>query len=131
PSGGGGALQRAQPVDEDVEPDGAQHHERQARVPRARHVQEREDLGGPGHPGDAEADREDRPREERDDAPLHREPPITWRTRSTVSAPQIMKVSVAATDRAESRLSPQTPCPLVQPLPSRVPKPTRSPAATS
>ena len=33
-------------------------------------------------------------------------------------------------ERTEPRLMPQPPCPLVQPLPSREPKPTSSPAAT-
>jgi hypothetical protein len=42
-----------------------------------------------------------------------------------------MNVTVAASDRGDSRLRPQTPCPLVQPLPNRVPKPTSRPATTS
>ena len=42
-----------------------------------------------------------------------------------------MKVAVAASERGETRARPQTPCPLVQPLPSRVPKPTSSPPAIS
>src|SRR5262249_43964788 len=33
-------------------------------------------------------------------------------------------------ERFDSRAKPQTPCPLVQQLPRRVPNPTRSPAAT-
>ena len=39
-----------------------------------------------------------------------------------------IKTAVAAIDRGEPRETPHTPCPLVQPEPSRVPKPTRSPA---
>ena len=38
-----------------------------------------------------------------------------------VAAPVAMKVSVAVKDRVENRVKPQTPCPLVQPLPKRVP----------
>ena len=40
-----------------------------------------------------------------------------------------IKTAVAVMDRGESRAIPQTPWPEVQPLPSRVPKPTRRPAA--
>ena len=40
-----------------------------------------------------------------------------------------MKRAVAISERGESRANPQTPCPLVQPPPRRVPKPTSSPPA--
>jgi len=40
-----------------------------------------------------------------------------------------MNTSVAVIERGESRAMPHTPWPDVQPPPSRVPKPTRSPAA--
>ena len=40
-----------------------------------------------------------------------------------------MKVAVAARERGESLARPHTPCPLVQPLAKRVPKPTSRPAA--
>ena len=40
-----------------------------------------------------------------------------------------MKVHTATAERGERRASPQMPWPLVQPLPSRDPNPTRSPAA--
>ena len=43
----------------------------------------------------------------------------------------VMNTAVATSERRESRANPQTPCPLVHPLPSRVPKPTRSPAVIS
>src|SRR4029434_4749619 len=49
----------------------------------------------------------------------------------TVAKPAIINVIVATTERTEKRLIPQTPWPLVQPLPSRVPKPTRRPARIS
>ena len=39
--------------------------------------------------------------------------------------------SVAAMPRREPRAMPQTPCPLVQPFPSAVPKPTSKPPAIS
>ena len=45
--------------------------------------------------------------------------------------PAPMKASTAASERFESRASPQMPWPLVQPLPRRVPNPTSRPAATS
>jgi hypothetical protein len=38
-----------------------------------------------------------------------------------------MKIAVAAIERGDNRAIPQTPCPDVQPLLSRVPKPTKSP----
>jgi len=41
-----------------------------------------------------------------------------------------MNVNVATMERGESRLTPHTPCPLVQPLPRLAPKPTRRPAGT-
>lgn len=44
-----------------------------------------------------------------------------------VSMPLSRKQSVATRDRLESLASPQTPWPLVQPLPVRVPKPTINP----
>ena len=49
----------------------------------------------------------------------------------TVTIAVAMNVSVAAIERGESRPTPHTPWPLVQPLPSRVPKPTSRPAAIS
>ena len=41
-----------------------------------------------------------------------------------------MKLKVAMRDRLESLAKPQTACPLVQPEPRRVPKPTNRPAAS-
>ncbi len=49
------------------------------------------------------------------------------RTTKTVTTAVTMKASVATSDRTERRESPQTPCPLVQPPPTHVPRPTRSP----
>jgi len=42
-----------------------------------------------------------------------------------------MKTEVATSDRLDSRATPQTPWPLVQPPPRRVPNPTSSPAEIS
>ena len=42
-----------------------------------------------------------------------------------------IKMITEASDLGEPRPSPQTPWPLVQPLPSTVPKPTKSPATTT
>jgi hypothetical protein len=55
--------------------------------------------------------------------------PMTCRATYTVAAAVMRKTPVAASERGESLAIPQTPCPLVQPLPSRVPNPTRRPAA--
>jgi len=49
----------------------------------------------------------------------------------TVKKPANMKAAVAASDRGEKREIPQTPCPLVQPDPYRVPIPTNIPAMIS
>lgn len=49
----------------------------------------------------------------------------------TVNMANAMKISVAVMDLGDSLAIPQTPCPLVHPLPRLVPKPTRSPARTS
>ena len=43
----------------------------------------------------------------------------------------IMNTTVAAIERGDSRAMPQMPWPDVQPLPSRVPKPTRRPATAT
>src|SRR3546814_18712137 len=50
--------------------------------------------------------------------------------RAAVAMPVAMNFRVATIERAERRLTPQTPGPLVQPLPRRVPTPTASPATT-
>ncbi len=47
----------------------------------------------------------------------------------TVSMPTIIKVIVAMIDLKENLLIPLIPCPLVQPLLSLVPKPTKTPPA--
>ena len=39
---------------------------------------------------------------------------------ATVAIPAAMKVTVATSERCDNRLTPQTPWPLVQPLPMRV-----------
>src|SRR5690606_8430588 len=112
-----------------------EHHEGEARIPVPREVEEAHDLGGLGHA----REREPHPEEEAgaepdhgfDAAAAHDAPPSTWWTTKTVAMPVVMKVAVATIDRLESRPMPHTPWPLVQPLPRRVPKPTRSPAAAS
>ena len=45
-----------------------------------------------------------------------------------MTKPENIKLIVAIKDLRESRLNPHMPCPLVQPEPIRVPKPTKSPA---
>jgi len=54
--------------------------------------------------------------------------PMTCRTMKTVTAPLTMNVTVAMIERGDSRLTPQTPWPLVQPPPRLAPKPTMRPA---
>ena len=49
----------------------------------------------------------------------------------TVRAATAMKTPVATTERGDRRARPQTPWPLVQPEPQRVPKPTIRPPSTS
>jgi hypothetical protein len=50
---------------------------------------------------------------------------------NTVAAPNPINTTVATSERTERRPNPHTPCPLVQPEPSTVPKPTNSPAKMS
>ena len=50
---------------------------------------------------------------------------MRWRATNTVAKPLAMKRNVAATERGERRAKPQTPWPEVQPLPIRLPKPTK------
>ena len=47
---------------------------------------------------------------------------------TAVVAPVIIKVITAINDRGDRRPKPHIPCPLVHPLPNRVPKPTNNPA---
>src|SRR5690606_27214501 len=48
-----------------------------------------------------------------------------------VRKPLAINIKVATKERGDRRDKPQTPCPLVQPEPSRVPKPTSKPATTT
>ena len=51
-----------------------------------------------------------------------------WRAMNTVTAAAMINSPVAVLDRIDRRAIPQTPWPLVQPPPKRVPKPTYRPA---
>ncbi len=51
----------------------------------------------------------------------------TWRITKTVTAAVTIKINVAAIERTDKREIPQTPWPLVQPLPNWVPTPTNRP----
>ena len=51
--------------------------------------------------------------------------------RNTVNTAAVMNVATATSDRGDSRASPTTPWPLVQPEPIREPKPTSRPAMMS
>jgi hypothetical protein len=138
----GDARALDQPVGEGVHQHGAPHHEHERRVPRASEVEEAANLVGRGHPTHDEA----RPEEHAGEQAHGRErggaldgiacvhgvaPVASPRIASTAIAPVVMNVSVAASDRPDMRLRPQTPCPLVQPLPRRVPTPTSKPATTA
>lgn len=54
--------------------------------------------------------------------------PRAWRMTATTMAAIAIKTMVATIERVENRAIPQTPCPDVQPPPSREPKPTSRPA---
>src|SRR5688572_7791194 len=130
-AGGGRPLEDA-PKRDGGDRDRAAHDEQQRGIERAEDVEESEHDESIGHAGNREAGAEQRTRREcRRKCELHGEKPGTWRITKTVAMPAAMNVTTAASERFEKRPSPQTPCPLVQPLPSRVPKPTRNPAASS
>jgi len=57
--------------------------------------------------------------------------PNKCRITNTDTAPEDIKTRVATMDLGDNRPMPQIPWPLVQPLPRRVPKPTRKPAVIS
>jgi len=57
------------PRDHRVDQQRAAHDEREARIPVAGDVEEADHLGGPGHAAEAEAEREQQTRGERDQAP--------------------------------------------------------------
>ena len=93
--------------------------------PGAEQIEKTPHPGRVGHPAKRETGSEQGARQGRDkDARDHDKAPI----RKTVITPVAMKVSVATIERCEKRLIPHTPCPLVQPLPIRVPNPTSNPA---
>src|SRR5439155_23565925 len=99
-------------------------------VPVTEEVQEAEHLARVGHAREAQARRDHQPAQEGGGhASSHRGPP-SIRANATTSAPVLMKVIVATMALFESRLTPQMPCPLVQPPPRRVPKPTTAPATS-
>src|SRR5437660_1602408 len=109
--------------------DGPHHHEGQRRIPAPENVEEPQHLVWVGHARQAEPRREQQPAPERRSlAPSHGLP-ANARTSATTSAPVAVKTIVATIARFERRLTPQIPCPLVQPPPSRVPKPTATPAS--
>src|SRR5690606_18827124 len=118
-------------VRDEVNGDRADHHEGEARVPGSEQIEEAEHLGGARHAGDGEAEAAEQPGAEGGGIGPHAEPPQRWRTTQPVAKPAIMNATVATTERSDRRLIPQTPWPLVQPLPSCVPKPTRSPATST
>ena len=59
------------------------------------------------------------------------QPPMTCRVSRDDGIAATMKTPVATSERGDSRAMPQMPCPEVQPLLSRVPKPTRTPATAT
>ena len=122
-------LAKAKPTDDTGKR--SHHDEREAGVPVAEYVEEAEHLCRVHHLRDeqSEAEHEARRRDWRRSAAwlsLQRRDA----TRQPPSTAVAMNTPVATSDRGERRATPQTPCPLVQPLPSRVPKPTSRPAPT-
>lgn len=128
---------------EGVDRHAASHDQRQRRIPgrpRAGEVEEGDDPQGLRHPGDQEPRAEQRAGERgerqrgdptarpaagadrRHDAGaagqrIHDSTPIS----QAASAPVVMKVATATSERGARRDTPQMPCPLVQPPPQRVP----------
>jgi hypothetical protein len=106
------------------------HHEDERWVPAPGDVEEGQYLGGVAHPGQDQARAEQQAGDEggnhghgiilKCDASRKR-----WRR------PASMKHSVATSERGDSLAMPQTPWPLVQPEPKRVPRPTSRPATAS
>src|SRR6266545_3609970 len=111
----------------------ASEDEREARVPVSGDIQKIEHLPRVHHLGDREAQPEQQARRERARVSRrrarHDATPNTCRTTNTLAIPVTRNASVATIERTESRLIPHTPCPLVQPPPCAVPKPTRTPAS--
>src|SRR5208282_3321817 len=108
------------------------HHEGEARIPAPGKIEKGEDLGRVDHARDDQPQAEEEAAQEGHEHARHgAQSPARCRTTKTVAIPAAMKASVAASERRDRRASPHTPCPLVQPLPSRVPKPTRRPATAS
>src|SRR5439155_2174530 len=111
----------------------ADHRQREGRIPRARHIQETENLGRIDQPGNEKPEPEDEAGDEGAQC-IHRccsvaaQLPIMWRTTNTVTNPAAMNDSVATIERGDRRDIPHTPWPLVQPAPYRVPMPTSKPA---
>src|SRR5918994_1369138 len=99
---------------------------RQARIPRPGDIEKGQHLGRVDHLRDGKPEAEQNAGDKRHQEPEH-DQPIRWRTTNTVTIALAMKVIVATIERGAKRAMPHTPCPLVQPPPSWVPKPTSKP----
>ena len=85
---------------------GGAHHECQLRPPLAEDVEKAEYVGRVRHSGDEQTRPEQQTREQRGEK-FHGTPP--WRTTNTVSTADVMKTSVATSERVDRFASPQTP----------------------
>lgn len=103
------------------------HNKSQRKIPRTEHVEKSDNFFRTGHSGNSETKRKNHSHEQSCKIIFHGNIPNLRKT-NTDSIPAAMKVRVATNDLGDIRLMPQTPCPLVQPLPSKVPNPTKRPA---
>src|SRR5690606_27878954 len=116
-----------------------EHHEGERGIPGAGNIEKTQHPSRIHHFGQRETEAEEHAAHQRHDTgkgialldwSCHAAP-HKCRSTKTVSAPVSMKVAVATMERGESRARPQTPWPLVQPLPRRAPKPTSRPPMMS
>ena len=107
------------------------HHESERRIPCARDVEKAEHARRVDHVRKREAGPEHDTRKQGRKSGAHAQRSHQMASDEDGRDAAAMKVTVAAIERGDRRAMPQTPCPLVQPLPRRVPNPTSSPAAIS
>src|SRR5262249_50519324 len=104
------------------------HHQRELRPPLAENVEEAEHVRGICHPRDQQAGTEQCARDERREK-FHGGRPC--RTTANVRTAGDMDTTVCTSERRDRFARPQTPWPLVHPLPSRAPIPTSNPATSA
>ena len=111
------AAARCQPPCDRHRQQRAGHDERQRRIPTPSKIEEGAHPCRVGHARNGEPCAEQQAAGERENrADAHQPNPSRFIT-ATVTKPAAMNVAVAANERGDRRDRPQTPCPLVQPLP--------------